>query len=134
MYVTNIIATTKTSIAIQAYTPQPVNGITYPLPKNDIQITPIGLVIVVTQANVLNFMFVIPAIKHKISSGNIGSKNAIAKKNAPRFLKISEYLSVFSFPAIHATILYPKVLPIKNETKEPISIPIEQYRPPSIGP
>ena len=90
--------------------------------------------IVVIQAKVLNFILVIPAIKHNMSSGNIGKRKAKNRKNPPRFRIISEYLSVFSLPAIHATILYPNVFPKINDINEPIKTPIEQYIPPRKGP
>ena len=40
------------------------------------------------------------------------NKKAIDKKKLPRLRNISEYLSVFSFPTIQVTNLYPNVLPI----------------------
>lgn len=86
------------------YTPQPVNGISCPLPKNDIQTTPMGLTSIVTQENDNKDILVIPAIKQRISSGNIGSKKAILKKNEPLFRIIEEYLSQLFFPTIQETI------------------------------
>lgn len=116
----------NTEIIPHTYIPQPLNGINSPLLKYDIQSTPIGLVINVIQKNVENFIFVIPAIKHNISSGNIGSRNANTRNTGPLFLMISEYFSVLSLPTIHDTILYPNVLPNKNDIYDPISTPIEQ--------
>lgn len=121
-------------MTIQAYTPHPVKGIRCPLPKYDIHITPIGRVRVVTQAKDNGDILVIPAIKHKISSGNIGSKKASPRKNVPLFKIILEYLLQLSSPTIQETNLCPQVLPKKKEINEPISTPMLQYMPPSKGP
>lgn len=128
----NTIANNK--IANHTYTPQPENGIMYPDPKIAIQITPIGRVINVIKVNVLVGIWVIPAIKHNMSSGNIGIRNAIARKLPPLLRSICEYLSVLSIPIIHDTSLYPYNLPIPYDINDPITTPIQQYIPPSIGP
>ena len=98
------------------------------------QITPIGLVISVIQKNSLNFMVVIPAIKHKMSSGKSGSKNAIIKKNFPLLLIMSAYFTAFSFPAIQITKLKPKTFPTNNEQYEPSKTPVVQSYEPTSGP
>ena len=98
------------------------------------QITPIGLNSVAKIKKYLKDIVVIPAIKHNISSGKKGSKNASPKNNFPLLFNISAYLSAFSFPATQTTSLYPNVLPSKNEVYEPIKTPSEQYTLPQNGP
>ena len=106
--------------------PQPEYGIIWPLPNIHINITPIGLVIVVIIKNVENFIVDIPATKQRISSGNNGKRNAIDKKKTPRFASILEYFIALSYPTTQLTILKPKVLPIPYDIYEPSKIPIVQ--------
>ena len=64
------------------------------------QNTPIGLNMVAMIANVENFIAVSPEIRHNMSSGNNGNKNASARNMPPRFDNIFAYLTAFSLPAI----------------------------------
>ena len=88
------------------------------------QITPIGLVIADITKNSSYLIVVIPAIRHKASSGNNGNKNAIVKKNFPLLFNTEAYFRALSLPTIHATSRNPNVLPNVNESILPESTAI----------
>ena len=75
-----------------------------------------------------------PAIKHNMSSGKNGNKNASPKNNLPLLFKTSSYFVAVSLPVTHTTTFCPRVLPSKKEEYEPSNIPIEQYTEPQNGP
>ena len=77
---------------------------------------------------------VIPAIKHKASSGNSGSRNAIVKKNFPLLFSTEAYLRALSLPTTQDTILNPKVLPNVKDNILPASTAIIQSTDAKNGP
>jgi len=81
-----------------------------------------------------NFKLLIPASKHKTSSGNNGKINANDNNNFPLLFIIWLYFKIIVSLKILLTNFKPKTFPNKNAINEPIITPIEQNNVVSIGP
>lgn len=126
------VATKKT---IHSKTPHQVSkGIRrFPNEYDEANTVMILVITIITQKNVPPTV-VIPATKHKRSSGKNGKRNINVRTilSFP-FIEFNAARS-FSLPISHSIVLAPNSLPIKNATKDPAIMPTQLYTAPRNAP